>query len=44
MNKWRNCTFDRASLGAALTVSAQEQTVFPGVKVESPFKGGDFRY
>ena len=44
MNKWRNCTFDRSSLGAALTVSAQEQTDHAGVKVEGPFKRGDYRY
>ena len=36
MDKWRNCTFDRSSFGAALTVSAQEQTDYAGFKVEGP--------
>ena len=30
--------------GTELTVSAQEQTVYPGVKVEGPFKRIDYRY
>ena len=38
MNKWQNCTLDRSSLGAGLTVSAHEQTDYGGVKVEGPFQ------
>ena len=33
MNKRRNCTFDRSSLGTELTVSAQGQTDYAGVDV-----------
>ena len=32
------------ALGTKLTVSAQEQTVYPGVKVEGPFKRINYRY
>ena len=32
------------ALISELTVFAQLQTDFAGVKVEGPFKGGDFRF
>ena len=32
------------ALGTELTVSAQEQTVYPGVNVEGPFKRIDYSY
>ena len=32
------------ALGSELTVSAQEQTIYPGVKVENPFKRIDYRF
>ena len=44
MNKWRNSTFDRCSLGTELTVFAQEQADYACGKVEGPFKGAYYRY
>ena len=37
-------TLHLPAVGASLTVSAQEQTVCPGVKVEGLKKGGDYRF